>query len=77
MDHYAEKITKDDTLSRKIKVFHNHNQIKYLKNENVDLSDKVHDFEKNCLMLYKKGQYSNYITSVCEDLLCIGSVNVS
>ena len=40
-------------------------------------SDKVHDFENNCLMLFKKGQYGNDIRSAYEDLLCIGSVNVS
>ena len=35
----------------------------------------MYDFEKNCLMLFKKGQYSNDIRSVYEDLLCIGGVN--
>ena len=37
------KITKDVTLCTKIKDFHD--QIKCLKNEKLELSDKVHDFE--------------------------------
>ena len=40
-------------------------------------SGKVHDFENNCLMLFKKGQYWNDIRSAYEDLLCIGSLNLS
>ena len=68
------KITKD-TLCTKIKDFHN--QIKCLKNEKLELSDKVHDFENNYLMLFKKGQYWNDVRSAYEDLLCTGSVNVS
>ena len=46
-----QKITKDVTLCTKIKDLH-HNQIKCLKNEKLELSDKVHDFENNCLMLF-------------------------
>ena len=67
--------TKDVTLFTKIKDLHN--QIKCLKDEKLELSDKVHDSENNCLMLFKKGQYWNDIRSAYEDLLCIGSVNVS
>ena len=52
-------------------------QIKCLKNEKLELSDRVHDFENNCLMLFKNGQYWNDIRSTYEDLLCIGGVNVS
>ena len=69
-----QKITKDVTLCTKIKDLHD--QIKCLKNEKLELSDKVHDFENNYLMLFKKGQYWNDFRSVYEDLLCIGSVNV-
>ena len=49
------EITKDVTLSTKINDLDD--QIKCLKNENLELSDKVHDFENNHLMLFKKGQY--------------------
>ena len=69
------KITKDVTLCTKIKDFHD--QIKCLKNEKLELSDKVHDFENNCLMLFKKWQYWNNIRSASGDLRCIGSVIVS
>ena len=69
------KIFKDVTFCTKIKDLHN--QIKCLKNEKLKLSDKVYDFENNCLMFFKKGQYWNDIRSAYEDLLCIGSVNVS
>ena len=69
------KITKDVTLCTKIKDFHD--QIKCLKNEKLELSDKVHDFENNCLILFKNGQCWNDIRSAYEDLFCIGSVNVS
>ena len=70
-----QKITKDVTLCTKIKDLHD--QIKCLKNEKLKLSDKVYDFENDCLMLFKKGQYWNDIRSAYEDLLCIGSLNVS
>ena len=39
------EITKDVTLSTKIKDLHD--QIKCLKNEKLKLSDKVYDFENN------------------------------
>ena len=52
-------------------------QIKCLKNEKLELSDKMHDFENNYLMLFKKGQHWNDIRSAYEDLVCIGGVNVS
>ena len=45
------EITKDVTFSTKIKDLHD--QIKFLKNEKLELSDKVHDFENNCLILFK------------------------
>ena len=70
-----QKITKDVTLCTKIKALHS--QIKCLKNEKLELSDKVHDFENNCLMLFKKWQYWNNIRSASGDLRCIGSVIVS
>ena len=70
-----QKITKDVTLCTKIKDLHD--QIKCLKNEKLELSGKVHDFENNCLMLLKKGQYLNDVRSAFGDLLCIGKVNVS
>ena len=54
-----------------------HDQVKCLKDEKLELSGKVHDSENNRLMLFKKGQYWNDIRSACEDLLCIGGVNVS
>ena len=54
-----------------------HDHIKCLRNGKLELSDKVHDFENNCLMFFKKGHYWNDIRSEYEDLLCIGSVNVS
>ena len=60
------KITKDVILCTKC-----------LKNEKLELSEKVHDFENNCLMLFKKGQCGNDIRSASGDLRCIGSVNVS
>ena len=69
------KITTDVTLSTKMKDLHD--QIKCLKNGKLKLSDKVYDFENNCLMLFKKGQYWNDIRSAYEDLLCIASANVS
>ena len=69
------KITNDVTLCTKIKDLHD--QIKCLKNEKLELSDNMHDFENNCLMLFKKGQYWNDIRSAYEDLLCIGSLNLS
>ena len=69
------KITKDVTLCTKIKGLHD--QIKCLKNEKLELSDKVHDFENNCLMLFKEGQYWIDIGSAYEDLLFLGTVNVS
>ena len=69
------KITKDVTLCTKTKDLHD--QINCLKNKKLELRDKVHDFENDCLMLFKKGQYWNDIRSAYEDLLCIGSVNVS
>ena len=47
-----QKISKDVTLCTKIKDLQN--QIKCLKNEKLELSDKVHDFENNCLVLFKK-----------------------
>ena len=50
-----------------------HYQIKRLKNGNLELSCKVHDFENNCLMSFKKGQYWNDIRSAYEDLHCIDS----
>ena len=68
------KITNDVTLCTKIKDLHD--QIKCLKNEKLELSDNMHDFENNCLMLFKKGQYWNDIRSAYEDLLCIGSLIV-
>ena len=46
------KITKGITLHTKIKDLHD--QIKCLKNGKLELSDKVHDFENNCLMVFKK-----------------------
>ena len=46
------KITKVITLHTKIKDLHD--QIKCLKNGKLELSDKVHDFENNCLMVFKK-----------------------
>ena len=67
------KITKGIVLHTKIKDLHD--QIKCLKNEKLELSDKVHDFENNCLMVFKKGHYWNDTRSEYEDLLCIGSVN--
>ena len=69
------KITKDVTLCTKRKDLHD--QIKCLKNEKLELSNKVHDFENSSLMLFKEGQHWNDIRSASGDLLCIGSVNVS
>ena len=69
------KTAKDVTLCTKIKDLHD--QIKCLKNEKLELSNKVHDFESSALMLFKEGQYWNDIRSASGDLLCIGSVNVS
>ena len=63
------EITEDVSLPTKIK--------DESQNEKLELSDKAYDFENNCLMLFKKGQYSINIRSVYEDLLCIGVVNVS
>ena len=70
-----QKITKNVTLCTKIKDLHD--QIKYLKNKKLELPGKVHDFENNYLMLFKKGKYWNDVRSAYEDLLCTGSVNVS
>ena len=66
--------TKNITLSTKIKDLQD--QINCLKNEKLELSDKVHDFENDCLTLFKKGQYSNDMRSTYADLHCIGIVNV-
>ena len=49
------EFTKDLTLSTKIKDLDD--QIKCLKNKKLELSDKEHDFENICLVLFKKGQY--------------------
>ena len=38
------------------------------KNKRSGLRDKVHDFENNCWMFFKKWQYSNDIRSAYEDL---------
>ena len=37
----------------------------------------MYDFGNDCLILFKEGQYSNYIKSAGKYLLCIGIVNVS
>ena len=55
------EFTKDVSLPTKIKDVDD--QIKCLKNEKLELSDKVHDFENNSSMLFKKGQYWNDIRS--------------
>ena len=46
--------------------------IKCCKNEKLELSDKVHDFENNCYL--KKGNTEMILD---QHLLCIGDVNVS
>ena len=68
------KTAKDVTLCTKIKDLHD--QIKCLKNEKLELSGNMQDFENNCLMLFKKWQYWNDIRSAYEDLLCLGSLIV-
>ena len=74
MSNWRE-ITEDVTLYTKTKDLHY--QIKCLKNEKLELRDKMHEFENNCLILFKNDNTDYDITSAYEDLLCIGSVNVS
>ena len=37
-----------------------------LENEKLELLDKVQDFEKNCLSLFKKVQYANNVRVAYE-----------
>ena len=43
-------------------------QIKCLENEKLELLDKVQEFEKNRLALFKKGHYINNVRAAYEDL---------
>ena len=52
-------------------------KIKCLENEKLELLDKVQDFEKNRLTLFRKGHYTNNVKAAYEDLLCIGGASAN
>ena len=54
----------DAVLSTKMKGLQDH--ITCLENEKLELLDKVQDFEKNCLSLFKKVQYANNVRAAYE-----------